>query len=302
MGWLWYVGMLVPMIGLVQVGMGAMADRFTYLPQIGLCIALTWAAVDLCHGWRFRYGVCGATSALVLALLMGCAWRQTSFWRNSETLWTHTLACTSRNRVAHDNLGGALADQGRLDEAMVHYRKALEIAPDDAQLHYNLGSVLAGRGGLQEAMSHYRKTLEIRPDFAEAHNNLGVALQACGRIDEAIAHYQQAVKIKPDFAGAYYNLGNTLAGCGRLDEAVARFQQALEIEPGNVKSHFNLGDALAGRGRIDEAVAHYRQALDLATRHHDQPLADALRARIALYEAGRPRRQTPPVSTPQPKP
>ena len=146
MGWLWYLGMLVPVIGLVQLGSQAMADRFTYLPQIGLCIALAWAATDVCRSLSYRRWLCGIVSALVLAVLMGCAWRQTSFWHDSETLWTHTLACTSQNSVAHNNLGNALAGRGQVDEAITHYQKALEIKPDYAEAHNNLGNALADCG------------------------------------------------------------------------------------------------------------------------------------------------------------
>ncbi len=164
---------------------------------------------------------------------------------------------------AHNNLGVALAGRGRIDEAIAHYRKALEIKPDYAEAHNNLGVALAGRGRIDEAMAHYQKALEIKPDYAEAHNNLGIALAGRGRIDEAIAHYRKALEIKPDYAEAHYNLGIALAGRGRIDEAMAHYQKALEIKPDYAEAHYNLGIALAGRGRIDEAIAHYQKALEI---------------------------------------
>ena len=176
-GWLWYLGMLVPVIGLVQVGHQAMADRFTYLPQIGLCVALAWAAAEVCRSWSCRRLMCGVTSALVLAVLM--AWRQTTFWQDGETLWTHALACTSQNYVAHNGLGFVLADRCRLDKAMAHYQKALKIKPDYAEAHNNLAIALAGRGQVDSAIAHYQKALKIKPDYAEAHNNLAIALAGC---------------------------------------------------------------------------------------------------------------------------
>ena len=141
-GWFWYVGMLVPMIGLVQVGLQAMADRYTYLPQIGLCVAVVWGVAHAVARRPCVRRACGVASALVVLVLMGCSWRQTSYWRDSETLWTRTLACTSQNAVAHNNFGIVLAARGRDDAAIDHYRQALDIDPDNVDAHNNLGNAL----------------------------------------------------------------------------------------------------------------------------------------------------------------
>jgi len=251
-GWLWYLGTLVPVLGLVQIGAHARADRYTYLPQIGLCIAVVWgvqwAVERLCGDWPSRRWLSGAGGALLAVLCMACAWQQTSYWQNSETLWTHALACTSQNPTAHHNLGLALAHRGQVDEAIAHFRMALEIKPAFAVAHNNLGNALAGRGHFDEAIAHFRKAVEIKPDYAAAHNNLGNALAGRGQADEAIAHYRKALEIKPDYALA----------------------------------HINLANALAGRGGLDEALAHYQQALGLASARNDKALADAIRARIRL--------------------
>ena len=145
-GWLWFLGMLVPTIGLVQVGFQAMADRYTYLPQIGLCIALAWGVADVSRSWSYRRWVCGVGSALVVASLMACAWLQTSYWRNSETLWTHAVDCNSQNAKAHTYLGMALGDLGQFEEAIAHFRKALEIKPDEAEAREHLESIQASQG------------------------------------------------------------------------------------------------------------------------------------------------------------
>ncbi len=283
-GWLWYLGMLVPVIGLVQVGEQAVADRFTYLPQIGLWIALAWGAADVCRSSPYCRWLCGGAAALVLAVLMGCAWRQTSFWRDSETLWTHGLACTSGNGGAHTGLGNVLADRGRLDEAMTHYQKALEIKPDYVEAHNNLGNVLVRLNRIDEALAHYQQALKIEPDYVEAHNNLGNALVRLGRIGEAIEHHQKALEVNPDFAEAHNNLGNALANQGRLDEALAHYQQALEINLDYAEAHNNLGNALVRLKRLDEALAHYQQALeikpDYAEAHNNLGYALANRGRI----------------------
>jgi tetratricopeptide (TPR) repeat protein len=268
-GWLWCLGMLVPVIGLVQVGQQARADRFTYLPQIGLCIAVIWWLSDSCPSWPSRRWAYGAAATCALALLMAWAWRQASFWSDSSALWNRDLACTSHNSIAH--LGYAKADFGRADEAIAHYRKVLEVhsafpALDlfyDAEAYKNLGVVLADRRQFAEAVAYYQKALAINANDAEAYYNMGVALAACGQTDEAIAHYQRAVEIKADYAVAHNNLGLALASRERLDEAMVQFQQALEIDPSYADAHNNLGNVLLNRGRIDQATVQYRTALEL---------------------------------------
>jgi tetratricopeptide (TPR) repeat protein len=262
-GWLWYLGTLVPVIGLVQVGSQAMADRYTYLAQIGLYMAIAWGAAHVAGSWPSRRWPLAAVSALVLAGLMVCAWQQTQFWRDSETLWTHTLACTSNNLTAHNNLGNVLAGREQFEEAMSEYCKALEIKPDDAKTYINLGFVLANRGRIDEAIACYRKALEIKPDYAEGLNNLGNALAGRRQFDEAISQYRKALESEPDYAEAHINLGLALAGRGQTDEAIACYWRALEIKPDCAEAHYNLGIALAGRGQSDEAIAHYRQALEI---------------------------------------
>ncbi|MGO9115586.1 MAG: tetratricopeptide repeat protein [Thermoguttaceae bacterium] len=265
-GWLWYLGTLVPVIGLVQVGSQAMADRYTYLTQIGLYTACAWGVAQAAASWPYcrrsnRRWPLAAVSALVVAALMVCAWQQTGQWHDSEKLWQHTLACTSQNPIAHNSLGNALADCGRVDEAIGHYRQALEIESGYAPAHHNLGRALASRGQASEAITHYQQALTIKPDYAEAHNNLGYALISRGQVDEAITHYRQALAIKPDLAEAHNNLGNALAGRGQIDEAITCYRQALAVRPDFAEAHNNLGNALAGRGQIDEAIVQYQQAL-----------------------------------------
>ena len=335
-GWLWYVGMLVPVIGLLQFGVFTHADRFTYLPQIGIYVALAWGAADACRSWPYRRSVCGIASALLLTVLMGCAWRQASFWRDSETLWTRALACTSRNKLAHNNLGNFLADRGRLAEAVAHYRQALEIEPGYVDAHFNLGTALCSQGRYDEAVAQYRQALRIQPDFMLAHNSLGEVLARQGRLDEALAQYQKALEIQPDFVLALNNLGEVLARQGRPDEAISQYHKVLEILPDYLETLKNLAWLLAtcpdearrngpearqlaqranrlcagGRadvldtlaaacaetGQFSAALAAAQRALELATQANDRALADALRSRIALYEAGKPYHQAPAAS------
>jgi tetratricopeptide (TPR) repeat protein len=279
-GWLWYLGTLVPVIGLVQVGDQALADRYTYLPQIGLAVAIAWAAAEAAGAWPSGRWALAAGGGLVLAALMAGAWQQARYWRDSETLWTRTLACTSKNPIAHDNLGSALADRGRFDAALAQYQEALKIKPDDVKAHNNLGLIFARRGDLEEAIDHYRQALEKQPDFAAAHNNLGLALADCGELPDAMAHYKRALAIKPDYAEAHNNLGLALADGEQFDAAIAEYRQALAIDPDVAETRYNLGLALAARGEAAAALAECQKALDLATARNNRALADTIRAGI----------------------
>jgi tetratricopeptide (TPR) repeat protein len=262
-GWLWYLGMLVPVIGLMQAGDQSHADRYTYLPQIGLLLVIVWAIRDWTASWHWRCQVLGVTGGIVLAVLMSGAWKQTAYWRNSESLWTHTLACTSENYIAHNDLGEDLLQKGRLDEAMDHFKKVVKIAPTYADGYYNLGNALMQSGRLGEAMELFRKALEIQPSHIKANNNLGVALMRSGRPDEAIAYCQKAIDLNPDYAEAHYNLGAVFGVRGRLDEAVEQYRKAIQIKPNYADAHGNLANVLATQGRLEEAIPEYRRTLEL---------------------------------------
>jgi tetratricopeptide (TPR) repeat protein len=261
-GWLWYLGMLVPVSGIIQFGMQTMADRFTYLPQIGLCVALTWALADAWKSWPLRRAAYGAAAALLLAVLLGAAWRQTTFWRDNLTLWNHALCCTSNNRLAHHALGNTFLDQGQIDKAIEQYEAALAIEPDYAMSRYNLGVALAAVGRLDEAIEQYQETVRLQPNNAVAHNNLGNALLMQGRLEPAMDHCREALRLDPDFAEAHFNVGTISYLHGDVDEAIAEYRQALEANPELTAVHYPLGFALAQRGRLDEAIAEYRKALD----------------------------------------
>jgi Flp pilus assembly protein TadD len=251
-GWFWYVGMLVPVIGLVQVGLQSMADRYTYLPQIGVCIAVAWGVAQLAISWRYRFRVYGAAAALAVLVLIGLAWKQTSYWRDSEALWIHALASTARNSPAHLNLGLALAGRGQLDAAIIHYQKALELKPDSSNARNNLGLALAQKGQADEAIAHFQKAVEIKPDYANAHQNLGVALEGRGQVEAAIAHYRKALELEPDYPDiTHNNLGSALARRGQLDAAIVHFRKALELRPNYAEARNNLDLALRLRGQPD---------------------------------------------------
>ncbi len=230
-GWLWFVGTLVPVIGLVQVGGQSMADRYTYVPLIGIFVMLVWGFCELNRRWRLGNRACaiaGATVVLACALL---ARRQVGFWLNSGTLFQHALDSTTRNHVACFHLGDYLLSQGQRDEAIAMYRQCLDITPGMEPARNNLASALLFQGRVDEAIAEFHRAINLPTVAPEPHNGLGIALENQGHLDEAIAELRRAVEIDPSFFRAHVNLANALAMKGRRDEAIAEYQVALKIQP-----------------------------------------------------------------------
>jgi Tfp pilus assembly protein PilF len=269
-GWLWYLVMLAPVIGIVQAGFQSHADRYTYLPQIGIYVAVTWLAAEWTAKRPAARVAIGYLAAGVLAVLMVCAWKQAAYWQNSESLWGHTLDCTVDNVNAHLNLGNALLQKGRVNDAIVQYQQALQIEPDYAQVHYNLGNAFLQKGSMDDAITQYQEALRFDPGYAQADNNLGYALLQKGNVDNAIAQYQSALQIDPDYAEAHNNLGYALLQKGSVDEAIIHFQKALEIQPDYAQAHNNLGNALLRKGKVDEAKIQFQKALQTQSPIHQE--------------------------------
>ena len=295
-GWLWYLGMLVPVIGLVQVGWQGHADRYTYLPQIGLYMAVTWTVADLTVSWRFQHIVLAAVAALLVAVLSWRAWLQTSYWRDSETLFTHALAVTSNNDVALNNLGIIYLDKGQLDEAISKLQAAIDLRPENGPAHDNLAKALLRKGRLPEAMVHYRKFLEIEPGNVEARNTLGTVLIQQGRLTEAIAQWQEALTIQPNNGNAASNLAWVFATCPEDSirdgaRAVELAEKAMRLSGGKIPMVFRvLAAAYAENGRFSDAIDTAQRGGDLANRAGNPALASELESNIALYQSGKPLR------------
>jgi tetratricopeptide (TPR) repeat protein len=279
-GWLWFLGTLVPVIGLVQVGIQSMADRYTYIPAIGLFIMTAWWAGEMAQRLEApapstgagesvaRAGSRGAVVAGVVAaaLLVAClvlTVRQIGFWRNTETLFRRAVEVTQNNYLAYNNLGYYLANHGRNAEAMKYYERSIAINPTYADALNNLGYSYANQKNFRAAMPYYTRALQAQPNNAEVHNNIGNALAELGQIDEAIAHYLIALKFKPDHADAHSNLGIALAMKGKFEEAIAQFNIALASKPGDASVHSNLGNAYAIQHKLDLAIGEYRETLRL---------------------------------------
>jgi tetratricopeptide (TPR) repeat protein len=262
-GWLWYAGMLAPVIGILQVGHQAYADRYTYLPQIGLCLAGTWSVVNWTRECRYRKAVLGSAACAVLCALVVASYHQTTYWSDSETLWTHTLASTKDNDIAHNNLANVLLLQGRKDEAVAQYNEALRINPAYTAARNNLGNLLFQTGLEKEAMAQYREALRIDPSDSLTHKNLGIALFKQGHAGEATAQFLQALQSNPANESAHICLGNVLLSQGRPDDAVAQYREAVRIDPADALAHANLCNVLFNFGRAEEAIADARKALAL---------------------------------------
>jgi len=262
-GWLWYVGTLVPVIGLIQIGSQAMADRYTYVPLIGIFVILAWGVPEIFKKWRHRKLFLATSATIILAILTAMTWRQSGYWKNGITLFEHAVCVTSGNFIAHNNLGSALSREGRYADAINHCSQALKINPNFEEAHYNLGIMLEHEGKTEEAIQHYLQAIEIWPDYGQAHNHLGAALRKQGRIKEAIYHYLQAIRINPDNEKAHYNLARALNKAGRTEEAIQHYLQAIKINPDMEKAHYNLALTLQKNGRIDEAVNRYVKALEI---------------------------------------
>jgi tetratricopeptide (TPR) repeat protein len=288
--------MLVPVIGFVQVGWQGHADRYTYLPQIGLYIVVTWAVTDLTRAWRFQRIALGAAALVVISALSWRGWLQTSYWRDSETLFTHALDVTSNNDVALNNLGIIFLEKGQLDDAIAKLQAAIDLRPENGPAHDNLAKALLKKGQTAEAMVHYRKLLEIEPENVEARNTLGTALIQQGHVREAIDQWQDALAIQPENGNAASNLAWVFATCPEDSvrdgtRAVELGEKALRISGGKIAMSYRvLAAAYAESGRFTEAVETAQRGTELATTQGNPALAVELESNIALYQSGRPLR------------
>jgi tetratricopeptide (TPR) repeat protein len=288
-GWFWFLGVLVPTIGLVQASTQAMADRFAYLPLVGIFIAGVWLAGDFLEKSPRRRALAGVCTGLVLLAAAAMTWRQLGFWRNSITLFTHSLAVTRSNAVAHNNLGSALESARRPQEAEKHYREAIRIKPFSPQAHNNLGNVLDDMGRSEEALAAYHEALRLRPNVALVHNNLGVVLAKLGRLDEAHTNFSLAMKLQPREAHTYYLMGTLHLRRGDPRAAVNAFEIALQLNPNHLRTLSFLARLLAAND--DVSLRNGARAVQLAERavaltDQSQPAAlDSLA--IAYAEAGR---------------
>ncbi len=288
-GWLWFLGTLVPVIGFVQVGRQSMADRYTYLPLVGIFVMLVWGVAELAERRpQVKRFLLPAATAATLMLCLALTWVQASTWRNSITLFNHALAVTPRNAVALDNLGVALNASGRSDEAMTNYNAALQLEPGEPYILYHKALVLAQQNQTEAAMQLFIAAIRNKPDLAAAHYHLARLLAAQGRLDDAVAEYLACLRFEPDTPDGHYNLANVLMSQGKLAEAAAHYRASLRLDPDSSDAHNNLGAVLVRLGSLDEAVAQFQAVLKLnpnSAEAEDQ-LGGALQ-KLGQFEAAR---------------
>jgi tetratricopeptide (TPR) repeat protein len=296
-GWIWFVITLLPVIGLIQVGTQAIADRYTYIPSVGIFVMVCWGAPELLSRLSHGKSILASASAIVLLL---CGWltqKQIGYWKDSESLFRHALAVQPDNTLAHLNLGVALqstggldaalaeynaalrlnpnvaasyfsrgsvlSELGRFDEAIADFETGLRIAPEDAKAHLLLGSALERKGDLQGAISELQTSAKLNPDLVEVHNNLGLIFRRNGLLDAAIDEYRKAIAVRPGYADGHNNLAIALSMIGRSDEAISHFARAVQLNPNSSSFRANYAAALQENRRIDEAVSQYETALRL---------------------------------------
>jgi protein O-mannosyl-transferase len=265
-GWLWFVVALLPVIGVIQVGAQASADRYTYVPLIGLFVMIAWGVPDVMVGSARTPALRFASIAIVATCALLSS-RQVQHWRNSLALWQHAVDATPDNYFAHASLGYVLWKAGKLDDAIAQYNQSLRLRSDFAETHNNLGVALAQQGQLAAALPQFSEAIRLKPEFTAARDNLTATTARMRTLDGELSGYAAAVSDRPNDLVAHNEYGAALAAQGRVDEAIEQFVQALRIDSSQADVHYNLGMMLERKGRMKEAAASFEAALRLNPSH-----------------------------------
>ena len=260
-GWLWFAGMLIPVIGIVQVGIQAHADRYSYLPQIGLCLMVAWTVADLSQSWRYQRIAVDACSVVAIVALAWAARTQTSYWFDSESLWKHALVATTDNETARQHLSDAYLEKGRIEDAIEQARAAVQLSPESADAHGVLGAALARSSQSDEAITQLQTALRLNPRLAQAHFNLGNVFLQRGDMTQAVSNYESELELYPKSAEAHNNLGNALLRAGRIDQAQDHFRIALSLNPRYPEAHNNMAIVLSQTGGLRDAINEWNTTL-----------------------------------------
>jgi tetratricopeptide (TPR) repeat protein len=260
-GWFWFVGTLIPVIGLVQSGAQSLADRYTYISLTGLFIIIAFGADRLTAKWNYRKYSLSLLAAVVLGAASVCTSLQLKFWQNSITLFQRAVDVTSNNFIIYNNFANVLGKMGKLNQSLEYLNKALALRPNSAEIHNNLGNAFRELGKVDQAIEHYKEAVKYKPDLADAHFNLGVALSKKGDFEDAVAEYQKTLAIDPVNSDALSEFGFIYARQGKLDQAVDYYNRAIAIDPNNVIAHGRLGLALAEQGKFDDAIREFKIVL-----------------------------------------
>ncbi|MBI5216558.1 MAG: tetratricopeptide repeat protein [Ignavibacteriae bacterium] len=268
-GWLWFLGTLVPVIGIVQIGMQGLADRYMYLPIIGLAIMVAWGVPSFLKTWRnSRQFIIASFAIVVLCMIVGTR-LYASKWKDTTSLFSHALSVTSNNYIAHDCLGTELADSGKHTEAARHLREAVRIMPTYTYSKSKLGAILLSQGNIDEAISYFLLCLRDMPDNVSTNNNLGVAFAAKGQLEKAATYWNRAIEIDPENADAHSNLARLYSIQGKTEKAIQAFETVLRLDANHVQAHYNYGNLLATTGKTQDAKFHYSEALRITPGFQD---------------------------------
>lgn len=293
-GWLWFLGILVPVIGLIQVGDQALADRYTYIPLTGLFIIITFGLTDLLNHLHYRKAILSLTATMVLSVLAIITWHQVRHWRNSLTLYKHATEVVRNNWWAHNNLGISLSKKGNLDKAVYHFNKAIDIKPKYFRAHNNLGNSFKLQGRFDEAVSQYQQALELNPFYIEARNNLAILLSEQNKLDDALEHFQKSLLLKPDHPLALNGTARILATHTNpkkrdLSKAITFAEKAALLTKYQNPIILNtLATAYAAAGQFDQAIIAAQLALELANTAQNHNLADYIHRQMELYRKAKP--------------
>ena len=282
-GWFWYLGTLVPAIGLIQVGSQSIADRYTYIPLIGIYVMLAWGIEALARR-RSQVIVMSAANAGVVLVCIGLTRHQIGFWKDDTAVWRRAISVTKNNYAAHNNLGDVLSDQGRYEDALIEFQETVRLRPDFAEGEFDLAKNLRRLGRLPEAIDHYRKSLALRSDNMAAELNLANALLDSGNLNEAAESFRKVLASLPRNISANNGLAATLYQMGRVDEAIAQYESTLKMDPDEWVAHCNLGSLLTQKGQVDEAILHLQKAVQIrpqvAEPHNSLGLALSSKGRV----------------------
>lgn len=262
-GWFWYIGTLVPVIGLVQIGNQMMADRYTYLPSIGIFIIAAWGADELAARWRYRKTILGICAGIALAALSVCTLLQIRYWRNSTALYERAISVTENNYIMHSNYGTSLSEEGRDDEALKQLSIALQINPRYYYAHYGIGTVLLKQGKFAEAIECFNKAIRFKPDYHKAYSDMGKALSKLGKINQAIECWKKALSLRPDYYPASYNMGEAMIEQDKYEDSIKYFNAVVKAKPDWAEAYYEMGRAFYLQGNRESAVEQCTKALQV---------------------------------------
>jgi Flp pilus assembly protein TadD len=260
-GWFWFLGMLVPVIGLIQVGDQAMADRYGYVPLIGIFLIASWGISEIAAEWHVASWVVSGAAVLAVLIYATVSTQQVRYWSDNYVLWRHALAVTENNYFAQVHVGNAVLAEGKADEAIAHFSEALRVRPTFDMALDDMGIVLLNQGKADEAFPYLVKAVHVNPSFAHAQNDLGVAMERHGQLDEAIARYSEAIRLDPSLEVAHLNLAKLLVTHGRVDEGIREYLRASELSANDPIPHYDLAIVFNGRGDTARAIQELQVAL-----------------------------------------